>query len=415
MTFYRPFEGTTKEELKLHRPKSPDFLLCHVCGLNSSLQEHNVYFSHVKVSMNSSRGMWSLGEKYFLKERAIHENGYPIKPHSDYAITKFLSENSNVPVPKHMCAWEDSTSYWQLMDRVPGITLRKAQHDFTLEQHRTIGTEIAEYLAEARKFTSTKPEAPDGKPLRDHTFGGEYPHADLMTADREEWWARTEPRISSRSNMTQEQILKFKESYPLKEGAKYVLSHGDLDPSNIMVKDGHVTAIIDWEHGGYRPEWWEWWSWDRGSRESTLNFIRDHPDEVRWPFVLTEQMIRLGIDVDMPPDALACREVYQQVVRDPPREEIPRYKCEEFDRYLYRKCTNYKRYLHDKGLSAGYLAELRKKEVKEEAQKVAIMLAFDKLSSEEQDIFLTGKIQRGSGNECLKPRNLDDDFEELGI
>ncbi|CCD46625.1 predicted protein [Botrytis cinerea T4] len=55
MTLYKPFEGTTQEELKLHRPKSPDFLLCHVCGLNSSLQEHEAYFSHVKVSMNSSR------------------------------------------------------------------------------------------------------------------------------------------------------------------------------------------------------------------------------------------------------------------------------------------------------------------------------------------------------------------------
>ncbi|KAF7953756.1 uncharacterized protein EAE97_001155 [Botrytis byssoidea] len=178
MTLYRPFEGTTKEELKLHRPKSPDFLLCHVCGLNSSLQEHDVYFSHVKVSMNSCRGMWSLGEKYFLKERAKHENGDPTKPHSDYAI----------------------------------------------KQHRTIGTELAEYLAEARKFTSTKPEAPDGKPIRDQIFGAEYTYVDLMTADREEWWARTEPRIRNPSNIPQEKILKFKESYPLKEGAKYVLS-----------------------------------------------------------------------------------------------------------------------------------------------------------------------------------------------
>ncbi|TGO10268.1 hypothetical protein BTUL_0140g00360 [Botrytis tulipae] len=365
--------------------------------------------------MNSSRGMWSLGEKYFLKERAKHENGGAIKPNSDYAISKFLSENSNVPVAKDMRAWEDSTSYWQLMERVPGITLRDAQKDLTLEQHRTIGTEIAEYLAEARKFTSTKPEAPDGKPIRDQLFGAQYDCVDLMTADREEWWARTEPRIRHRhrSSIPQETILKFKESYPLKEGTKYVLSHCDINSSNIMVKDGHVTAIIDWEHGGYRPDWWEWWAW-KGHREPILNFIRDHPDQVTWSKVVTEQMIRLGIDVDMPADASACQ-AYGRLLREPSGEEIPRYEYEEIDRYVYRNCTNYKRYLKEKGASAGYLAQTRKKEVKEEAKKAAIMLAFDKLSSDEQDIFLTGKIQRGSGNECQEPRNLDDDFEGLGI
>ncbi|KAM0139735.1 hypothetical protein ACHAO1_002797 [Botrytis cinerea] len=414
MTLYKPFEGTTQEELKLHRPKSPDFLLCHVCGLNSSLQEHDAYFSHVKVSMNSSRGMWSLGEKYFLKERQIHAGGYPTTPNSDYAISKFLSENSNVPVAKDMRFWEDSTSYWQLMERVPGITLRKAQKDLTLEEHRTIGTELAEYLAEARKFTSTKPEAPGGGPLRDTIFGAHHWKVDILTTDREEWWTRIKPRLGQVLSTSEEKRTKFKESYPIKEGAKYVLSHGDLDGSNIMVKDGHVTAIIDWEHGGYRPDWWEWYKWD-GSREPTLKWMRENPDEVKWSDVLTEQMIRLGIDVDMPSDASTCESFYSDGVVEPSRKEAPRYEWEEFDRYLYWKCTNYKRYLNDKGCSAGYLAKAREKKAKDEAKEAAIMLAFGRLSIDEQDIFLTGKIQRGSGNESPKPRNLDDDSNLKGI
>ncbi|KAF7938646.1 uncharacterized protein EAE98_000984 [Botrytis deweyae] len=415
MSLYKPFEGTTQEELKLHRPKSPDFLICHVCGLSSSLQEHNGYVSHVKVSMNSSRGMWSLGEKYFLKELPKHPQGEPTRPNSDYAVSKLLSENSNVPVAKDMRGWEDSTSYWRLMERVPGTTLRAAQRDFTLEQHRTIGTEIAEYLAEARKFTSTKPEAPDGQPIRDQDFGASDHAIDLMTTDREEWWARTEPRIRNRSSIPRETIRRFKESYPIKEGAKYVLSHGDLDPSNIMVKDGHVTAIIDWEHGGYRPEWWEWSEWHSGTRESSLNFIRDHPDELTWDWVVTEQMMRLGIDVDIPDDVLAFMRMYNKYVGEPSYKEVPKYEHEEYDRYLYWHCTNYRRYLNDKDLSAGYLAERRKKEVKEEAKRAAIMLTFDKLSPDEQDIFLTGKIQRGSGGERQRPGNLDDDLEQLEL
>ncbi|TEY64648.1 hypothetical protein BOTCAL_0145g00080 [Botryotinia calthae] len=226
--------------------------------------------------MNSSRGMWSLGEKYFLKERPKHPYGRATTPNSDYAVSKFLGENSNVPVAKDMRGWEDSTSCWQLMERVPGTTLSEVQGNFTLEEHRTIGTELAEYLAEVRKFTSTKPEAPGGGPLRDTYFGARYDHVDFMTIDREEWWARTEPRLLQPLSLSQEKKKKFKESYPIKEGAKYVLSHGDIKSCNIMVKDGHVTGIIDWEHGGYRPDWWEWTEW-RGRREATLKFIRDHP------------------------------------------------------------------------------------------------------------------------------------------
>jgi aminoglycoside phosphotransferase (APT) family kinase protein len=36
-----------------------------------------------------------------------------------------------------------------------------------------------------------------------------------------------------------------------------VFSHGDLRPPNIIVRDGHVAAILDWELGGWYPEYWE--------------------------------------------------------------------------------------------------------------------------------------------------------------
>lgn len=56
---------------------------------------------------------------------------------------------------------------------------------------------------------------------------------------------------------------------------RIVLSHGDLHPGNIMVdpKSLEVAAVIDWEFGGWYPEYWEfvkamepgpwddWWQW----------------------------------------------------------------------------------------------------------------------------------------------------------
>ncbi|KAF8153449.1 hypothetical protein B0H34DRAFT_723640 [Crassisporium funariophilum] len=43
---------------------------------------------------------------------------------------------------------------------------------------------------------------------------------------------------------------------------RIVLSHGDLNPKNIMLLDGKddsisVSGIIDWEMGGWYPEYWD--------------------------------------------------------------------------------------------------------------------------------------------------------------
>ncbi|GJE96945.1 aminoglycoside 3'-phosphotransferase/choline kinase family protein [Phanerochaete sordida] len=37
-----------------------------------------------------------------------------------------------------------------------------------------------------------------------------------------------------------------------------VFTHGDLRPHNIMVHEGHVSGIIDWECAGWMPEYWEY-------------------------------------------------------------------------------------------------------------------------------------------------------------
>ena len=37
-----------------------------------------------------------------------------------------------------------------------------------------------------------------------------------------------------------------------------VFTHGDITPQNIIVKDGSVQALIDWEFAGWYPEHWEY-------------------------------------------------------------------------------------------------------------------------------------------------------------
>ena len=37
-----------------------------------------------------------------------------------------------------------------------------------------------------------------------------------------------------------------------------VFTHGDLHFHNVIVKDGHISGIIDWECAGWYPEYWDY-------------------------------------------------------------------------------------------------------------------------------------------------------------
>lgn len=80
--------------------------------------------------------------------------------------------------------------------------------------------------------------------------GGEV----AMLEDKEAWWARVEKGFAEKEPAWRE---KMKTEYP-GHAAPYVLTHGDLNTGNIMVHDGHVSGIIDWEYAGYYPDWWEY-------------------------------------------------------------------------------------------------------------------------------------------------------------
>ena len=68
---------------------------------------------------------------------------------------------------------------------------------------------------------------------------------------------------------------------------KVVFSHCDLAPRNIIVKDGKIQGLVDWELAGWYPEYWEYVKFfQRGSglgdwREyADIIFSQAYPDEL---------------------------------------------------------------------------------------------------------------------------------------
>jgi len=74
---------------------------------------------------------------------------------------------------------------------------------------------------------------------------------DPLSSDGELWavWA---PVLK---DLPEKAPSRFRERMPYAE--PYTFTHDDLLTGNIMVKDGKLAGILDWESSGYFPVWWE--------------------------------------------------------------------------------------------------------------------------------------------------------------
>jgi aminoglycoside phosphotransferase len=230
-----------------------DTLLCHNCGWNMKLQVRTGYASTVKCFFGqATRGMWYIGSEYVLKELPLIDSFGDDYIGTDFATTKWVRENTKIPVVEEMKYWKDDNSHFFLMKRVPGESLEDAWPRLSGAEKANYAREVIEYIAELRKHKAPSPQTVEGAPVRDQILGSTHTSV-VVIEDKETWWARVAKGIRRTDSAWLEE---YKSRYP-KQPTQYVLTHCDLNIGNIMVHDGHVSGIIDWEHAGYLPDWWE--------------------------------------------------------------------------------------------------------------------------------------------------------------
>ena len=192
---------------------------------------------------------------------------------SEAEMMKFIAGNTAVPVPKVHAAFTDSKTQvsYIIMDYVPGSTLESLAPTLSAEEKTAICLQVRECIKELRELP------PQGY------FGviGRKPYHDAV-----HWTPDNDPIVSGPFN-TQAELnegilarlrLSETDTYvqyikslmePIFRGHRPVLTHGDLQPKNIMVnkigscEDGSgkfEVTLIDWELSGWYPEFWEYCS-----------------------------------------------------------------------------------------------------------------------------------------------------------
>jgi aminoglycoside phosphotransferase (APT) family kinase protein len=244
---------------------------CTACSWTVERQHAGRYHSHVKLEYSvSDRAVWSLGPKYIFKERSIEP------PSFEAQNLRFLKENTTIPVPELVLEYNDNDRYFMQTERIAGTTLHSAWPSLSQNQKETIAEQTAHYLSQLRGLQSSSLQSIDNQPLYSSFLfldGYGKPYGPLLSDD--ELWAALLPVLGK---LPEKIRMRFRNQMPV--ARPYTFTHGDLSAVNIMVKDGNVTGILDWENSGYFPVWWEF----------TCATIGLGKEDTEWKTILRKHM-----------------------------------------------------------------------------------------------------------------------------
>ncbi|KAI0777400.1 kinase-like protein [Trametes elegans] len=211
------------------------------------------------------------GTLYDLGDGRIVKTGPAVSAEEAKAMI-FVRTYTSIPVPEVYMVFEYEGATHIVMERVDGVALREAhEHDadgnwspddalVSQDGLRSIMHHLRQVIEELRdlghRFLRAQPTTfgswPDG-PFRNPFFAIDKPAAPFSSERgfHEYFLRRLEEHRDTSTYHAVEQLWR--------EGAESipVLTHGDLAPRNILVKDNRIVAIVDWETLGWYPAFWE--------------------------------------------------------------------------------------------------------------------------------------------------------------
>ncbi|KAL2187932.1 hypothetical protein L209DRAFT_772336 [Thermothelomyces heterothallicus CBS 203.75] len=198
----------------------------------------------------------------------LHENREPgcwavLADRKFFSLPKlfqYLRERTNIPLPAFASAFEDDGAIYLAMEFVQGVRMDELSED----DQRVVEKELLQHVETLKSLRSDTPGVP-GEPL-------------MIAPQRvcDFHW-------------------KYHSAWRPRSGVKgdFVFCHNDLGQHNVLVdpKTLKITAIIDWEFGGFWPEWFERPFWSRRGNSYTLEGEEDDTERCReWLMANCEEV-----------------------------------------------------------------------------------------------------------------------------
>jgi hypothetical protein len=200
-----------------------------------------------------NRRIWGLGSVALCNERPITPAETPF---DDAAIYEFLEDETSIPVPSVMSEWFDREKniHFSIKAKIPGESLDKLWPTMSLEDKEKMAVQTAAFLQQLRGLTSPYCGRVEEKGVVDQMlFNCQYPEPQGPFRTQDELWKAMVATL--KGQIPKKALDRLRSQMP--ECEPWTYTHGDLSLGNIIVEDGKVVGLIDWEWSGYFPVWWE--------------------------------------------------------------------------------------------------------------------------------------------------------------
>ncbi|KAI0426010.1 kinase-like domain-containing protein [Xylaria sp. FL1042] len=174
---------------------------------------------------------------------------------NEYGALQLVRRHTHIPAPRPLDLVSNARTSYLLTSRVPGLLLGACIDTLSDDEVNTLVCDLQSCLGQLRAIA--KEVAPQyaitnalGKPCYDYRiiagvvydeergdFAGPF-------VDEEEFNKTLQmgalPGVSHRS------------------GHKIVFTHADLNMRNVLMQNGRLSGIVDWENSGWFPEYWDY-------------------------------------------------------------------------------------------------------------------------------------------------------------
>ncbi|KAF7514530.1 hypothetical protein G7054_g15235 [Neopestalotiopsis clavispora] len=182
--------------------------------------------------------------KYTTCPHGMGANDHP----NEAQALRFVKAHTTIPVPNVISSdWDRIT-----MEYIDGSTLQEAWPTLTTEQRSDILNELSDYIAQMRRLGGLYLGCFNGQgvvvPSIMTRSGGPF----RTLREFHDWLVRPPKRLQAQSIYWHNITTQLGDEYPI------VFTHGDINARNVLVRQGHVVAILDWEYAGWYPAYWEY-------------------------------------------------------------------------------------------------------------------------------------------------------------
>lgn len=199
-------------------------------------------------------------------------------------VLRYVRQHTSIPVPRVYATAVGYRKTYTLMEKMEGDNLCLVWDSLSDQQRDAIVDELRGYLAQLRALPSPYGRrvcSASGGPLWD----GRITCTGLVGPFENEA-SFNEFLIEQGKSLVFPDRLAVIQSQ-MRDDHGIHLTHGDLAPRNILVKDGKINGIVDWGDAGWYPQHWEmvkamWFPEIGSSWDTRVQTLFSEEDKRSW-------------------------------------------------------------------------------------------------------------------------------------